>query len=175
MAVGAALLAGCGDQAPEPTASASPPAGHGGRVTAHIPPGWEATRRPVSGLLDPKQLLTLGSFDLNPGGGPPAKGGNCTPAELLKLLPGDGALITVTVYSGSHLSPQALRRLPPKPSRLRLSPRYRGMHECGGNFDMQFREGGRGYIVDVWLDPQRVDPQTRRQADRVLASLAFPG
>lgn len=144
----------------------------GARVTAVLPPGWEATRRPVSNLLDPRQLLAVGSFDLNPGGGPPPSQGNCFPSGLLKLMPSDGALITVTRYS--TLSERLLHRLPRRPDQLRLSSRSRGPHECGGKYDIQFREHGRGYIVDVWLEPGTVDSRTRRQAERVLRSLELP-
>lgn len=167
------LLIGCGESGT--TDSTQSPANHslegGVRITADIPPGWEATRKPVSGLLEPRQLLTAGSFDLNPGGGPPKSKGSCTPSGLVKLMPDDGALIFVTGYSPSHLSNRSLLKLRHRPPHLRLSSFSRGRFECGGNYALSFREQGRGYNVDVWLDPGEADPEIRAQAQQLLGSL----
>lgn len=146
-------------------------AGAAGRMVAAVPAGWDATTQRLSGLIDPRQLLTAGSFDLGPAIRRGPKGG-CVPAEAEKRLPAAGALITVLRYGRSHLSGRALRdALPRRPSDLGLSSFRRGPFECGGDFELQFREHGRGYIIKVWLDPSRVDPRIRRQAVDLLNSL----
>ena len=140
-------------------------------ISAEIPSGWDATGHNTSAPRDPELLLTAGSFDLSPVGHLP-RGGSCSPDAAIDLEPDDGALIAVTKYSAGHLSPLALRRLPPRPRSLTLSPRNYGTFECSGeSYDMQFREGGVGYKVDVWLDPKRVGPQVRADTVCLLNSL----
>ena len=81
-------------------------------------------------------------------------------------MPNDGALVVVTRYARDALSLQRLHHLPDRPARLRLSHRNLGPFECGGTYDLQFREHGRGFKVDVWYDPDEVNPRTRRDAHR---------
>jgi hypothetical protein len=123
-------------------------------------------------------LLAAGSFDLSPGDGPPSRAGGCSPTGILESMPNDGALVVVTRYARAALSLQRLHDLPDRPARLRLSPRNLGPFECGGTNDLQFREHGRGFKIDVWYDPDEVNSRTRRDAVDLLNSLeldAGPG
>lgn len=167
-----ASIVGCGSSDPDEATKTPAPSptyrAHG--IAARIPSGWDASGSHLSGLRDPRQLLTAGSFDLSPGGRP-ARGGSCFPQKALSLMPDDGALVAVTSYRRSSLSPRSLRRLPPRPSRLRLASAYRD-YECGGqSYDLQFREGQRGYKIDVWFDPRRVEPRIRAGALRLINGL----
>jgi hypothetical protein len=163
---GSDAVAGDGRAADDGPYSFSLPA-----IGAEIPAGWASTGLETSALRDPELLLTAGSFDLSPHGRL-ARGGSCSPAAAVDLKPDDGALVAVTKYSPGHLSPLALRRLPHRPQHVTLSPRDYGTFECAGeSYDLQFREGGVGYKVDVWLDPNRVDPQVRADAIRLIDSL----
>lgn len=179
-AVLAALLTamtGCGgaDDSTE-RITADPPSFQQPGIAAEIPNGWDATGHPMSALLDPEQLLIAGSFDLSPHGHL-ARGGSCSPEAAIDLRPDDGALVAVTEYSPGHLSPATLRQLPPRPRTFTLSPRNYGSRECSGeSYDMQFREGGVGYKIDVWLDPDRASRQIRKDTLRLLNSLELrPG
>ena len=167
-----ALSISCGDSGPDRTSGTkrADSAGAPARLFVQLPAGWDATRKRVSGLLDPQQLLTAASFDLGPAVRRGPKGG-CNPVEAEKRLPATGALITVLRYGRSHLNDRGLGALPQRPPDLGLSSFRRGPFECGGDFELQFRDGGRGYIIKVWLDPDRVDPRIRRQAVDLLNSL----
>lgn len=168
----AGLSIGCGGSGPDRTASTqrADSTGEPARVVARVPAGWDATTQRVSGLIDPQQLLTVGSFDLGPAVRRGPKGG-CVPVEAEKRLPATGALITVLRYGRSHLGDRALSALPRRPADLGLSSFRRGPFECGGDFELQFRENGRGYIIKVWLDPNRIDPRVRRQTVDLLNGL----
>jgi hypothetical protein len=141
-------------------------------VRASLPPGWHATRRPISGLLEPRPVYAAGSFDLTPGGGPPARGAGCEPAGLLRRMPARGALIEVDRYSRRHLRTGSMHAPPRLRGPLRLDAFRHGRFECGGNYGLTFRTGGRAYVVGVWMS--RPTSDVRAGATKVLGSLRFP-
>lgn len=143
------------------------------RLTAEIPEGWDTTEAPLSGLINPVLLLSAASFDLDGA----RSHANCTPVRALEAMPPDGALVVVLAYGDDDLSEAALRSLPRRPDHLRLGPASFGSYECSGrSYDLQFRERNRGYKINVWLDPARVDPEIRREAVELLNGLELrPG
>jgi len=134
---------------------------HARGASVVIPHGWTATRRPTSTILDPRTLFTAASFDLDP-----VRPRSCSPTEVLRQKPPDGALIVVSRYGRDH---GRLSDIPRRPESFSLSAENRGSFECSGrSYALHFREGGRGYGVNVWLDPRTADPDTRREAEDLL-------
>lgn len=138
-------------------------------VIAIVPDDWSATRRPLSRLIDPHQMMTAGSFELD---GIASKGG-CYPAAALNRMPADGALVVVTRYGlGGR---QSLRRLSRRPNSFALGPRTYNNFDCGGRkYNLDFREGSRGYRIEVWLDRRAAEPQVLSDTRALINSLEFP-
>jgi hypothetical protein len=156
-------LLSCGEEPPEEPAFAAPPF-HSRGIRVAVPEGWTATREPTTTLLDPRPLFTASTYEIDP-----AKPRSCTPVEALKQMPPDGALVIVSRYGRGH---GRLRDVPRRPGSFSLSAKNRGRYDCTGpSYALHYREGGRGYGVNVWLDPQAAAPRTRREAEELLNSM----
>lgn len=160
---------GCGGVS-EPDADRRPAA-----VVADVPTGWDTAEGPLSGVVEPRELLAAASFDLTPLRGEEAPG-SCTPSPALDL-PGArrGALVIVSEYAPWALGARAFERLPHRPRSLDLSTRSRLTYECmGEGYSLHFREHGRALIVRVWIDPGLATERTWRQTQRLIDGLRFP-
>jgi hypothetical protein len=125
----------------------------------------------MSGLLEPRPVYTAGSFDLVPEGASVVRRGGCEPAGLLRRMPAHGALIEVDRYSRRHTRTGSMHEPPPLEAPLRLDSFRHGRFECGGNYGLSFRAGGRTYVVGVWMS--RPTPDVRADATKLLGSLRF--
>jgi hypothetical protein len=151
------------------------------RRSASLPPDWRRSEARLVPLLSPREVLSVGTFPMPPGGG-----GNCgrePVAAIRRMRPGD-ALITVQEY---EVTPRMRRRphfsdaFPPRASQLDLEglrfgrvarvgkdPGDRGVAATWGT--IPFGESGRAFDALVYFRG-RPGPELRRQVSRVLGGL----
>jgi hypothetical protein len=162
LAIAAALL---GPAQAGPSQYADPTRG----VSALVPSGWHA-RVGLTALGFPREVVTLASFPLRPGG-------NCGPDKAVRAMPADGALVFVLEYRPARgpVWSGGLRRsaFPPRPARLRVPRRAPGGYECfGRGYLLRFRDADRPLQMMVALGP-RATAARRRDVERVLDGLRF--
>jgi hypothetical protein len=144
---------------------------HDFKVT--YPSSWHRARRPLTPtLVDPVEILSIGTTSLTPGG---RKCAQFPENAVASLGPGE-ALIWVSERAGH---PRV--HLPPRPARFRLvRPERTELHTCVAGrtrfseWPIGFREAGRQFNVFVAIG--KPIPRTPRvQAERVLDSLELTG
>jgi len=137
---------------------------HSRGASVVLPDGWTATHRPPSTVTDPRPLITAASYDLDP-----ERPTSCVPEEALEQKPPGGALVTFWRNGRDH---GRLRDVPRRPASFSLSRSSRGNFECSGrSYAFSYREGGRIFGINVWLEPGTADPGVQREAERLLDSL----
>jgi hypothetical protein len=130
-------------------------------VTIRYPPGWYATKRPLTPVAWPTQILALASFRF------PAqtRPNGCRPQGTLERMPADGAFLYVIDYGSRVLRPSVFG---PRPRTPRLT--NFGNYECmGPSYLLRFRDAGRYFQVSVALGP-RADRGLRATVRDILAS-----
>lgn len=130
------------------------------RVSAQLPEGWSEVKGPTSKIIEPGPLFTVASEPVEVD--PPL--GGCNPSAAIDDLGPSGALVAVL-----GTQPQ---RLPARTARIRLNRNTYGNYECAGpSHQLAFHQNDRGVYINVWFDPDRVDPMVRRQAVAFVNSL----
>jgi hypothetical protein len=142
-------------------------AGHGDGISYFVPAGWHVARRRLTPhLVNPRELLTVGTGRL-PAGGPCAQ----NPSAALAAMGAADVLVSVQERYGRADG------FPPRPRPFSL-PRATAneAQTCAGPRApigvrlLEFRDGGRGFHVFVAVG--RAAPASRvRQALSVLDSL----
>src|SRR3954452_208307 len=137
------------------------------------PSSWHRARRPLTPtLVDPEEILSLGTTSLTPGG---RKCAQFPENAVASLGPGE-ALIWVSERAGH---PRV--HLPPRPARFTLGrPERTELHTCVAGrtrfseWPIDFREARRQFNVLVAIG--KPIPRTRRvQAERILESFELTG
>jgi hypothetical protein len=141
------------------------------RVT--YPSSWHRAGRSLTPtLVDPEEILSLGTNVLTPGGR------NCAqfPENAVANLGPRDALIWVSERAGH---PRV--RLPPRPAHFRLArPERTELHACVAGrarfseWPIAFREAGRQFNVFVAIG-KPVPGRRRVQAERILDSIELTG
>jgi hypothetical protein len=168
------------------TSSAPAEAGRGYVSTAHgfsvaLPPGWRrAQARLVPNLLDPREILSAGTFPMPVGGG-----GNCgsEPVAAVRRMQAGDALISIQEVGADRSGrSRLLRSFDPRPARFDLHSLY----SPAGRFQLSaleekprvgfarlaFRDRGRAFYAMAYVK----GPATRAlrsQVGALLASLRF--
>jgi len=158
------------------TVTATTACGHGGSssewrtlrtdcVSIRYPPGWHATKQPLTPVSDPPQVLAVASYPL-PRDSSGANG--CQPKEALERLPLTGAFIFGWEYANPKRPGLRERDFPPRSKRFTLTGF--AQYECAGPGCMaRFRDAGRLFQIHIAFGRQ-ASAATRRTALRVLDS-----
>jgi hypothetical protein len=155
-----------------PVSGAQRSAGY--RYGALAPAGWhEARRTLVPKLLMPREVLSLGTFGMRPGGG-----GDCgrEPVAALAAMRRGDSLLTVQEYAVTAKMRRHLgRRYPPLPAHPRL-PRLERAWPLPGppllRATVTFSDHGRVFDALLYFRA-RPDAALRRQALMALAGVRF--
>jgi hypothetical protein len=135
-------------------------------VSARYPPSWFATRKPLTPVTSPVQVLAVASYRL-PGGMSGADG--CSPREALDRLPPSGVFIFGWEYDRPALTGVRTSDFPPQPEHFTLGRRT--AFEClGPSYVVHFRDAGRLFQIHVVLGPEAGD-DARETAVRILDSV----
>jgi hypothetical protein len=141
------------------------------RLTARLPAGWHVTRRPLSGLSAPREVLTLSSFPIRH----PNPHTNCTPKTLIDELPSRGAAIWILQNvgrPGHPLDRKGRAFFHPQPRRFSLPRRQFTGQECFGlGWPVDFRDRGQSFYANVYAHPGRLPTAVKRQTLSALDSL----
>jgi hypothetical protein len=144
------------------------PAGNPYDVTLQVPDGWHVSRdRLVTDLLMPREVVSVGTFGMAPGGG-----GNCgrePVAALRRMGPGD-ALVTVQEYFvDERMRSRFRRRYPVEPTLGRLTRSAEAQLYFA---TIPFQDQGRVFDVLVYFSG-RPGPERRAEVERLLSGLDF--
>jgi hypothetical protein len=162
LAVTAALTApaGAGDQEHRPVASGRLEVGAG--VSVALPTGWHLTRAMGTPLLDPVPRLSAATF--------PVRFSRhycvCDTPHVVGF-PRDGAYLFVMEYPA--LGHGDLKDFPPHTSHFRIGVSAIKPGDCAPSDQRLFREGGRGYQIQIYLGPDAPD-SARTQIAAILDS-----
>lgn len=141
-----------------------------GNDTVRLPAGWELIRQRTNQVAYPVQLLTATSYPVPE---PVRRGRGCGPGPVLADKPPGGALVQIVEWTERPVQPDR-SNFPPRPRPFRLPADAYANYECSGpSYNIPFRDGDRRFQAYVWLDPDRGDPGTRRQARALLDSLTL--
>jgi hypothetical protein len=145
-------------------------------LSLSLPSGWHASRaRLVPNLLMPRELVSVGTFGMSPGGG-----GNCgrEPAKAVgRMRPGD-VLVSIQEYLvTAKMSAHLTDTFPLRP-RLKSLERSAGAFAGGGSgtpvysATIPFRRAGRAFDALVYF---RGPPTAagRAEVSAILAGLRF--
>jgi hypothetical protein len=159
------LLAGCGGGEDEPSSgpASALPRGQVDRpdgVAVDLPAGWHLAKRPLTAVIDPREVLSASTFPL------PRRHGPCLhmPASAVAAIGPDDALVTIFERTGSDPA-----SYPPRPNRFSFEP-DNGI-ECVSRPGVRaswtpFRDEGRAFYALLVLGTQA----SEREAVRVLNS-----
>ena len=139
------------------------------RFRVMVPKGWFISDEPLTDIAEPRDVATLATFPLRPGGA-------CAPNRAIKDMERDDALIFVMEYSRPRGGPW-----PQRPRRIEPSKRPPVAYECWlrSTTLIRFRDAGRYFQIHVALgivEHQARDTaseKVRRQAYRILNSFRF--
>jgi hypothetical protein len=130
------------------------------RVSAQLPAGWSEIKEPISNIVEPSPLFAVASEPVEVDSLPRG----CNASAAVDQLSSSGALVSVL-----GTAPQ---RLPSRPAEIKLNRSTYANYECAGpSHQVAFHQNDRGVYVNVWFDPDRVDPVVRRQAVAFVNSL----
>jgi hypothetical protein len=156
-----AAPAGCGNTSSHESPGPGPLVG-AHRVKLRLEPGWHlAQTNLVPHLVNPKGILSVGTFPMQPGG-------RCAQAPsraYSKMGPRDG-LITILQKKGDP-------GFPPPPAHFQLHPKPRSFECLPLELDGQefaFREAGRHFYAFVALGSRAPRGQAESILDTVTAS-----
>ncbi|MFZ1992577.1 MAG: hypothetical protein WAU75_00595 [Solirubrobacteraceae bacterium] len=174
LAVTAALTAsaGAGDQEHrqalarrQPVAARQPLGARqliGGGVSVVVPAGWHLTHGMGTPLLDPVPRLSAATFPVH------FSRHYCVcGTPHVARFPRDGAYLYVMEYPA--LGHAELKQFPSHTSRFRIGASAITRDDCGPSDERLFREGGRGYQVQIYLGPA-APAAVRAQIDTILNS-----
>jgi hypothetical protein len=137
------------------------------RVSVRYPSDWDATRRRLTPVTSPVQVLAVASYRL-PHGNRRAYG--CSPKEALDHIPSSGVFIFGWEYDRPGLTGVRRSDFPPRPDHFELKDFTES--EClGPGYVLSFRERGRLFQVHVVLGPA-AGAAERERAVQVLDSFA---
>ncbi len=153
IAVASLALSGClgSEEAGKPASEGSarpadePTVAQAHRVQMQLEPGWQMAEQSLTPkLLDPKELLTVGTLEMEPGG--------CATVPMRALETMDAGDALITIQEREEGRPEDY---PPRPHRFRVSPEI-GSFECAPK-DLKvqpflFREAGRHFYALVAVD-----------------------
>ena len=128
------------------------------------PSDWFRAEEKMTDISTPRELFTLGTFPLKPGG-------SCMPTEALGDVQGTDALIYA--FEDESGDPDFFKTWPPELGLDDLEPP--GGVECGGEQDVMrgsFTDSGRNILLFVALG-EKATPELRQEASDVLGSLQF--
>jgi hypothetical protein len=159
-------LAGCDDGdggAERPAEAPDSPAEHVDRadgIAIEVPAGWHVADRPLTTVIQPREVISAATFPLPPRRGPC----NHMPAGAVAAMGPRDALITI--FETPDANPRAF---PPRPTRLAFEP-DNGI-ECVSRPGRRtswtaFRDKGRGFYALVVLGARA----SKRQAVAVMNS-----
>ncbi|HYH63012.1 MAG TPA: hypothetical protein VD766_14185 [Solirubrobacterales bacterium] len=148
LAVASLALSGClgSEEAGKPPSEESakpadePTVAQAHRVQMQLEPGWQAAEQSLTPkLLDPKELLTVGTLSMKPGG--------CAtlPIRTLEAMGAGDALITIQERDGGRPGDY-----PPRPKRFRVDPAVYDFECAPPDLKMQpflFSEAGRHFYA----------------------------
>lgn len=138
-----------------------------------VPSGWHRSRsRLVPRLLDPREVVSLGTFGMRVGGG-----GDCgrEPAAALRAMrPGDALVTIQEVAVFRSLRRRLTHNFPPRPPSFDLGPGSRvwlGGRTYGPirHAKLVFSDHGRAFEALAYVDGVR--PELRREIEAILAGL----
>jgi hypothetical protein len=134
-------------------------------LSVRYPPGWFATRQPLTPVTSPPQVLAVASY-LLPRNDRGADG--CEPKEALDRMPPTGAFIFGWEYGS--VSGRTLRQFPPRPKHFKLT-RFAHFECLGPSYVLLFRQVGRFFQIHVAFG-RRASRTTRATVLRILDSLS---
>jgi hypothetical protein len=136
-------------------------------VSVRYPSDWHVTRRPLTPVTSPVQVLAVASYPL-PMETKGAEG--CSPKEALDRLPTSGVFLFGWEYDRPGLSGVRKSDFPPRPHEFTLGRRI-GFECLGPSYVIHFREAGRLFQIHVVLGPKAGDSQ-RKTALQILESFS---
>ncbi len=146
-----ATSAGAGDQEHRPAVRAR--VAVGGGVSVVLPTGWHLTHGHGTPLMDPVPRLTAATFAVRF-----SKQYCVCDTPHVANLPRDGAFLFVMEYPA--LGHRDLKDFPAHTTHERVARSAVKPGDCGPSDEKTFREGGRGYQVQIYLGPDA--PATAR-------------
>ena len=135
-------------------------------VSVRYPSNWHATRRALTPVTSPVQVLAVASYRL-PRGNTGAEG--CSPKEALDRLPPNGVFLFGWEYDRPALAGVQRSDFPPRPDHFELKGPT-GFECLGRSYVVAFREASRLFQIHVVLGPQAGEDE-RATALKVLDSL----
>jgi hypothetical protein len=135
-------------------------------VSVRYPSSWHVTRRALTPVTSPVQVLAVASYAL-PRGKEGADG--CSPKEALDRLPPNGVFLFGWEYDRPGLAGVRGSDFPPRPKHFELKG-LTGFECLGPSYVVAFREAGRLFQIHVILGPKAGDNE-RAAALKVLDSL----
>jgi hypothetical protein len=166
LAVTAALTApaGAGDQEHRPVVGGR--VAVGGGVSVVLPAGWHLTRGMGTPLLDPVPRLSAATFPVH------FSRQHCVcDTPHVADFPRDGAYLFVMEYDA--LGHADLKDFPAHTTRFRIRASAIKSGDCGPSDGRTFREGGRGFQVQIYLGPS-APASARAQIAAILDSWRVP-
>lgn len=135
-------------------------------VSVRYPSDWHATRRALTPVTSPVQVLAVASYAL-PHGKAGADG--CSPKEALDRLPPNGVVLFGWEYDRPALAGVRKSDFPPRPEHFVLKGPT-GFECLGPSYVVHFRQAGRLFQIHVVLGP-KAGADERATALKVLDSL----
>lgn len=143
-------------------------------LSATIPAGWHVIAKRISGAIEPRQMLAVASYPVRLSKAPTR---GCHPGQVLRQMPQEGALVQLIEYTPSGLGNKyegLLASTPPRPAHFDFPPRSYASYECSGpSYQINFKDNGRIFSAQVWMNRAHVDPVARAEALKILDSLRF--
>lgn len=142
-----------------------------------LPPGWHRSAQRLVPLLSPREIVSLGTFGMRPGGG-----GNCgrEPVAALARMERGDALVTIQeVNVFPKLRARLARSYPPRPDRfhLRVAPfpphRWKRGHAAEVRHGkLVFSDRGRAFEALLYVSGP-LTPGLRADLAQILDGIRF--
>jgi hypothetical protein len=144
-------------------------------VHATVPGGWHLADEPLTGIVDPREVLALATYPLAGGG---ERGDPCVAVEpALETMPADGALIWLVEHRparGEVWAGLPRSRFPPRPTTHELTRTDLRPGVCGAALGLSttFRDADRPF--QLWLlFGERVTEVRLAEVGQILSGLSF--
>jgi hypothetical protein len=118
----------------------------GSGVTIRLPAGWHLTHGTGTPVSDPIPRLSAATFRVRF-----SKQYCVCDTQHVVNFPRNGAFLFVWEYT--HPSRGELRGMPAHTTHFHIGPSAMGHDSCAPSDGRAFREGGRGYEVEIYLGP----------------------